>query len=120
MHPFGGDVEVTEPLATQSPTSITLPFDQTNGGHTGVAIANMTTVAATVTATFLNQSGVQIGSVQINLPALGHSSFFLDSVLPASTSNLGMVQFQSSGNITVMGFGFSSDAAYTPVAFAPF
>jgi hypothetical protein len=53
-------------------------------------------VAETVTATFLNQNGVQIGSVQINLPALGHSSLFLDTVLPASANNLGMVQFQLS------------------------
>ena len=120
MSPFGLDVEVTAALATQSPTAITLPFDQTNGGHTGVAIANVTTVAATVTAAFLNQNGVQIGSVQINLPALGHSSFFLDSLLPVSANNLGMVQFQSSGNITVMGFGFGSDAQFTPVAFPPF
>ena len=54
--------EGTVPLGTQYPTTITLPYDNTAGFVMGVALANLSTASANVTATMWDASGNQLGT----------------------------------------------------------
>jgi hypothetical protein len=64
-------------LDTRLSASLVLPYDNTNGSQTGVALANQSSTATTITAVLLDQNGNQLASSQIALPALGHTSFFV-------------------------------------------
>jgi hypothetical protein len=73
--------EGTVPLQTQlSPTAITVPFDNTNGFATGVALGNLTASVLNLTATFYDDSGNPVGWPQtLSLAGNGHTSFVLSS-----------------------------------------
>jgi hypothetical protein len=71
--------EGTVPLQTQlSPTSMIVPFDNTNGFSTGVALGNLTSAPLNLTATFYDDNGNPEDSPQtIALAGNGHTSFLL-------------------------------------------
>jgi hypothetical protein len=53
--------ERTAPLQSQFQSKTVLPYDNTGGSITGVAIANLSSTHATITATILDQHGFQLG-----------------------------------------------------------
>ena len=99
---------VTAPLQSQFGTSVSLPFDQTGGYATGIALVNLAGWQANVTATVWDQYGNQIVSQQpitfakVDSSGNGHDSFMLSDRLPATVGSRGIVQFQSNG-LTPMG-----------------
>jgi hypothetical protein len=107
------DSEGTVSLDSMLSSSLVLPYDNTNGYQTGLALGNQSSTAQTVTAIFLDQNGVQVASSQVSLPAFGHSSFFLNSQFPQSASQVGIIQFQSSGGITGVGLRFNPTGSFT-------
>ena len=109
------DSEGTVPLDSRLSSSVVMPYDNTNGYRTGLALANQASAPATITAILLDQNGVQLASTQISLPALGHASFFADSQFSQSANQLGIIQFQSSGGITGVGLRFSPSGSFTSV-----
>jgi len=109
------DSEGTVPLDTRQLSTAVLPYDNTNGYRTGLALANQASTAATVTATFLDQNGIQLGTSQISLPAFGHASFFADAQFSQSANQLGVIRFQSSSGITCVGLRFSPSGSFTSV-----
>jgi hypothetical protein len=65
-------------------------------------------------AVLLDQSGNQIASAPINLPAFGHSSFFVSDQFPQAANRIGIIKFQNpSGNVTGVGLLFSPSGAFT-------
>jgi hypothetical protein len=96
--------EGTVPLQTQlTPTTMVLPFDNTNGFNNGVAIGTLSNSAATITATFYDINGNALGTPQsIPLAANGHTSFMLYLNYPFTANKLGSVVFTGT---TVMGLG---------------
>jgi hypothetical protein len=101
------------PLETRKATSYVLPFDNTGGVSTGVAIANLASAPAKVNVAIRNDTGAQIGTGSINLAAQGHSSFMLtDSTygFPATAAMRGTVEFDTpkSGQISVLGLRVNS------------
>ena len=99
--------EGTVPLQTQlTPSTLTLPFDNTNGFNNGVAIGNLSnTPGATITATFYDiNGGSTLGSPQTltPLPANGHTSFMLYLQFPSTANKQGTVVFTGT---TMMGLG---------------
>ena len=110
----GPDSSGTVPLDTRLSPSVVLPYDNTNGSRSGVALANQTGTPATITALLLDQNGVQLSSSQIVLAADGHSSFFISDVFPQSANRIGLISFQNpAGNVTAVGLLFNSSGSFT-------
>jgi uncharacterized protein (TIGR03118 family) len=113
--PGGSDSEGTVSLDTRLLPSLLLPYDNTSGFQTGVALANQSGTAQTITVTLIDQNGAQLTTSQINLPAFGHSAFFLSSQFAQSANRLGIIQFQSSGGLTGVGLRFSPTGSFTSI-----
>lgn len=65
-----------------------IPFDNTNGVTTGVAVENLSGSPVTVPVTLVDDSGNSLGTQQsITLPTYGHTSFVLPTQFPV-TANL--------------------------------
>src|SRR5262249_49773100 len=109
-----GDSEGTAPLDYSSTSTLVLPFDNTGGFLTGLALVNSTNSAAIINATILDDTGAQIGLEAVSLPALGHTALFLSQGFSETTGKRGMVQFQNTGGgaITAVGLRFSSFGSF--------
>jgi hypothetical protein len=103
------------PLETRNASSYLLAFDNTVSLNTGLAIANMSTLAVSVPVIIRNDSGAIIGQETIALPAEGHSSFMLKSVYPITTGIRGTVEFDTptGAQITVLGLRATGPALTT-------
>ena len=124
-----GSAEASVPLQSQIGTSITLPFDNTNGASTGVAIANLAGAPATITATVWDMNGNQIGQpitvalTQNDANGNGHDSFMLPSRLAVTAGIRGIVQFQGNpgtastpaGQLTGLGLRADPDGLFTSI-----
>jgi hypothetical protein len=96
------------PLETRNAGSYVLAFDNTGELATGLAIANLATSAANVGVILRDDTGAQIGTGSISLPAQGHNSFMLtDSTngFPITATKRGTVGFDTpqGGQISVLG-----------------
>lgn len=111
----GSPSEGTVPLQTTFPSMITLAYDDTAGFVMGVALANLSTSAANVTATIWDDSGNQHGIQTIPIAGNGHTSFVLPTQIPATTGRRGIVQFQSPGGLAGLGLRFSPFGTFTSV-----
>jgi len=109
--------EGTVPLQTQFPSTITLPYDNTVGFVMGVALANLATTSANITATIWDDSGNQLGMQTISVAGSGHTSFVLPTQISLTAGNGGIVQFQSAatGGIAGLGLRFSPYGTFTSV-----
>jgi hypothetical protein len=96
---------------------ITLPYDDTAGFVMGVALANLSTRPATITATVWDDSGNQLGTQNFNIAGSGHTSFVLPSQIPLASGKRGIVQFQSAagGGLAGLGLRFSPFGTFTSV-----
>jgi hypothetical protein len=107
----------TAPLQTQFPSTITLPYDNTGGFVMGVAIANLSTASAAITATMWDDSGNLLGTQTLTIGGSGHTSFVLPDQLPVTAGKRGIVRFQSTatGGISGLGLRFSPFGTFTSV-----
>lgn len=95
-------------------TSFVLPYDNTNGSRTGVAIANLSPNPTGVTAVLLDQNGTQIASTQIALQLLGQTAFFVNDIFPQAVNGRGLITFQSrSSFVTGLGLLFYPGGSFT-------
>lgn len=106
--------EGTVPLESQF-TAMTLPYDDSAGFLMGVALANLATTTANVTATVWDDSGNQIGIQNITIAGDGHTSFVLPTQIPVTAGKRGIVQFQGSGGLAGLGLRFSPFGTFTSV-----
>jgi len=115
LSPTAGPVsEGTVPLDSRLSSSLVLPYDNTNGSRTGIAIANQSSTPAKLTTVVSDQSGTQIATSQIVLPALGHTSFFVTDQFSQAANRIGVIKFQNpSGNVTGVGVLFNSTGSFT-------
>lgn len=111
----GSPSEGTVPLQTQFSSTVTLPYDNTAGFVMGVALANLSTSSANVTATMWDANGNDLGTQIITIAGNGHTAFVLPTQLPATAGQLGIVQFQASGGIAGLGLRFSPFGTFTSV-----
>jgi hypothetical protein len=110
--------EGTVPLQTQlTPSTMTLPFDNTSGFNNGVAIGTLSGTAATITATFFDiNGGSTLGAPQqIALPADGHTAFLLYQEFPLTANQKGSVVFTGT---TLIGLGLRA-SSYGTLTSAP-
>ena len=108
--------EATVPMQSQlSPSTMILPFDNTNGFATGVALGNLSASAATVTATLYDDSGDELGTPQtMGLAANGHASFMMNVNMPFTANKRGIVEFTGT---TLMGLGLRASPYGTLTSF---
>jgi hypothetical protein len=102
-------------LDTRLSTSLLVPYDNTAGSQTALAIANQSANAQTITVTLFDQNGNQLVSSPMNLPAFGHTSFFVNSQYSQSANQLGVVQFQGSAGVTGVGLRFTTAGSFTSI-----
>jgi hypothetical protein len=113
--------EGTVPLQNAAQSSLIIPYDNTQGFVTGVALANLSASPANITATIWDEYGNRFGAPAVTIPASGHTSFVATSALPATVANRGIVQFQnaSGGAIDGIGLRFSPYGTFTSVPTTP-
>ena len=105
--PGQSDSEAAVPFSTASSTHLFMPYDYSPGYSTAIAFTNSGATAATVTATFTDDAGHIKGSGQIPIPAHGHNSAVLGSLLPAIVGTRGTVSLTS--NVPIFGLGIRAD-----------
>ena len=111
-------------VPTQSPNSsgYVLWYDNTNGFATGAALVNPSTQPETITMLIRDDSGNQLSTQSIALPALGHTSFSLGPQYSVTANGRGTLTFTppTGGQIGVLGLSFNPLSAFTSVpALAP-
>jgi len=95
----GGASEAAVPLETQIGSSVSLPFDNTGGYSTGIAIVNLGNSQAAIVATIWDENGNLLAQQPVTLTKSdanggGHDSFMLPARLTATAGKRGIVQFQ--------------------------
>jgi hypothetical protein len=110
--------EGTVNLDSRLSTALIVPYDNTNGAQTALALANQSAAAQTIMVTLFDQNGAQLSSSPITLPGFGHMAFFLNSQFAQSANQLGVIQFQSAGGLTGLGLRFDSTGAFTSIPIA--
>jgi hypothetical protein len=113
----GSPSEGSVSLQSQFSPTVTLPYDNTAGFVMGVALANLSTSSASVTATIWDESGNQLGTQNLTIAASGHTAFVLPNQIALTAGRRGIVKFQSaaSGGITGLGLRFSPFGTFTSV-----
>lgn len=107
------DQEAIVPLETRKASSYTLSFDNTNGIATGVAVANLLAVPANIPVLIRDNTGAQIGSGSVSLPANGHAAFVLTDKFTGTLNQTGTIEFDTppNGQITALGLRFPPPAS---------
>ncbi|MCX6630979.1 MAG: hypothetical protein NTW28_25485 [Candidatus Solibacter sp.] len=115
--PDSRDSEGTSPLESGGTASLLLPFDNTAGFVTGVALVNATSEAVIVTATIRDDNGAQIGLQAVALPAMGHTSFGVTDRFSMTSGRRGIIEFRNTagGAVTGLGLRFSSFGSFTSI-----
>jgi hypothetical protein len=100
--------------ATLSGSNIYMPFDNSAGYMTGVAMANTNaTQPLSISMIFRTDTGTQ-STGQITLPPHSHSAFVLASGFPTTAGVRGSIQFiTSTPDLTVLGERFTPSLSFT-------
>jgi len=72
-------LEAIAPFESSGANPYVIPFDHAGGIATGIAISNVSALAINVPVILRDDSGNQIGTGSIPLPANGHTAFVLAS-----------------------------------------
>lgn len=112
--------EAAVPFETRIAASYVLPFDNTSGAATGIAVANLTAAPVGVPVVIRDRSGMQLETGSITLPSNGHATFSLSDRFASSAGIDGTVEFDtpSDGRIGVMGMNFPSTGGFTAIPVA--
>ena len=116
--PDGRDSEGTAPLENASAANgLLLPYDNTAGFATGVALVNGTGDAVIVTATIRDDNGTQIDLQAVALPAMGHTSFAVGDRFSVTSGRRGVIEFRNAagGAVTGLGLRFSPFGSFTSI-----
>jgi hypothetical protein len=119
--PDGRDSEGTAPLEGTSLPGLILPYDNSEGSSTGVAMVNTSAGRVLLVAVVREENGLVLGQYGVPLIARGHTAFVVGERLPASKGRRGSIEFQNSGSGTVTGLGlrFSASGSFTSIPVVP-
>jgi hypothetical protein len=90
-----GTYEALVPLSSESDYKFYLPFDNRAGYTTTMAIANPGKASTTVTFTFRDTSGNQLGSATQTIPAGNQRAFLLSALAPQINGFAGTAYVQA-------------------------
>ena len=97
--------EAVVPLETRNASSYTLVFDNTDGVATGLAVANESMQSTTLNLILRNDSGAQIGTATVPLPAHGHTAQVLSQAYGATAGIRGTVEIDAPTGIQFSALG---------------
>ncbi len=109
----------TAPAAPSS-GRILVPYDDSSGSFTGIAIANPTAKDQSVTVGFRTTTGGVAMGAPFIVPAFGHTSFILSQQFTVIAGHEGLAEFYSAtGNLSMIALRFNPTLAFTsaPVYF---
>jgi hypothetical protein len=111
------DQEVIVPLETRKAGSYVLAFDNTSGIATDVAVTNLTPLPASIPVLIRDNTGAQVGSASVALPANGHSSFVLSDQFASTANQTGTAEFDApvGGQISVLGLRVPPSGRFTTI-----
>jgi hypothetical protein len=99
--------EAVVPMETRNASSYLLAFDNTGGVVLGVAVENVSALAAVIPVVIRDDTGVVISAAgtTIALAGNGHTSFVVSTLYPATANLRGTVEFDTppGGQIAVLG-----------------
>jgi hypothetical protein len=103
------------PLQNTNLPAYFLYFDNTNGYSTGVALANVSSQAATVTLVIRDDTGKLLTTQSIPLAAHGHTAFSLAGNYLMTANLRGTLEFDepANGQVSVLGLAFNPANAFT-------
>ncbi len=109
--------EASVPLETRNASSYVLAFDDTGGTSTGLALALVSSQAASVTLNIRDDTGALLQTQTINLSGQGHISFMLPTTYAVAVNIRGTVEFVTpvGGRISVIGLRATSTGALTTI-----
>jgi hypothetical protein len=110
------DAEVS--LDHRNASGYMVPFDNTNGSATGVALANVSAQGVNTALTIRGDTGAAILTDTITVPAMGHTSFnLLDRYASMTAQRRGTLEFRTpaAGQISVLGLRFNATGAFSTI-----
>ena len=109
------DFEAVVPLSSRYESRFVLPFDNTAGFTTSMAIVNASYYAtAVVTAAFRTEGGQQIMLDQFTLGPQGHIAFSMRERYPQMSGGRGVIEFSTPGlELSALGLRFNDFGAFT-------
>jgi hypothetical protein len=109
--------EAVVPIQNQNAAAYVLWYDNTNGFATGVAIANSSTQTAEITLVLRDDTGAQLSTQSLTLPAQGHMSFTLAPQFAVTANRRGTLEFDTplGGQISVLGLRFNPESAFSSI-----
>lgn len=109
--------EASVPLQVTNPRIYGIAFDNTAGKATGVAVTNAGAQTAVVFVGVKDDAGVPIGSLFLELPGFGHTSFVLSDRIPAANSKQGVIEIltPTNGQLSLIGIRAAATGAFTTI-----
>jgi hypothetical protein len=109
--------EAVVPLETRDASAYLLAYDNTNGLATGLALANVSNQLANVPVVLRDDTGTNLGTATINLPANGHMSFMLTGTYASVANKRGTVEFDAPAGtqISVLGLRATPTGSVTTI-----
>ena len=109
--------EAVVPLETRNASSYLLPFDNTNNVVLGVALENVSALAANVQVVIRDDAGVQTETGAIALQGGAHSSFVLSGQFLSTADKRGTIEFLTppGGRISALGVRFTPPGILTTI-----
>src|ERR1017187_5175288 len=96
---------------------VLVPYDNTSGNVTSMAVANSTNASETVSVSFQSAGGA-ISRASLTFPANGHQAFTFPTQFPGTANGQGLAEFYTAnGGLSLIGLlfdpvGFSTAPAY--------
>jgi hypothetical protein len=95
-------------------TRVLVPYNNTNGQVTAVAIANPTDASESIAVGLLPSGGTATQPANVTLPANGHTTFTFPTQYTSTVNGSGLAEFYiSSGAISVLALNFAGGAFST-------
>ncbi len=111
--PGGQDQDGTAPAAA-SASRILVPFDNSGGFVTGLAVANPNAASQSISVSVKTDSGSISQTTVPAIPGRGHLSFSMPLQIPSSSGQRGVAEFYSStGNFSIIALRFNPAGAFT-------
>src|SRR5690348_1930108 len=107
------DQDATAP-GVASASRILVPYDNTNGLVTAIAVVNPTAASETVLVSFQSETGGIVTGPLPTLPPNGHSAFVLPTQFPGTAGDHGLAEFvTATGSLSIIALRANPTLAFT-------
>jgi hypothetical protein len=104
--------EATVPLQSGNANAYVVPYDNSGILKIGVALANLSSTAASVGVILRDDTGAVLQTGTLSLPGNGHSAFVLDGNYPVTVGKRGTVEFDPVGGAQISVVGIRANGNF--------